>query len=85
MTVNGVKVLQKEVHVPHGVIVVLEDFLFMEQYNGHVEEDGDDGVTPIPMTTSADKDFPMIELGTHNLHDKYPSFKNRPASIFLKI
>ena len=87
VTANGVKVLQKEVHVPHGVIVVLEDFLFMEQYNGHTHknaddvdgvegDDGDDGVdsvTPILMITSADEDFPMIELGTHNIHDKYLS------------
>jgi len=66
VTANGVKVVQKEVHVPHGVIVVLEDFLFMEQYNGPPDEDS---MTPIPMITSADSDFPMIELGTHNLHD----------------
>ena len=70
VTANGVKVVQKEVHVPHGVIVVLEDFLFMEQYNGPPDEDS---MTPIPMITSADSDFPMIELGTHNLHDKYLS------------
>ena len=32
--VNGVKIMHKEVHVPHGVILVLEDYLFMDQYNG---------------------------------------------------
>ena len=36
--VNGVKIMHKEVHVPHGVILVLEDYLFMDQYNGDDEQ-----------------------------------------------
>jgi len=83
VTVNGVKILQKEVHVPHGVILVIDDFLFMDQYNGKVQDKtqgpvGDqvqvkdsllDQFSSIPMITSSDNDFPMIELGTHNLLD----------------
>ena len=30
--------MHKEVHVPHGVILVLEDYLFMDQYNGDDEQ-----------------------------------------------
>ena len=69
VTVNGVKILQKEVQVPHGVILVLEDFLFMKQYHGDAEASATQ-FSSIPMITSSDHDFPMIELGTHNLHDR---------------
>lgn len=34
--------MHKEVHVPHGVILVLEDYLFMDQYNNNNNQDIED-------------------------------------------
>lgn len=67
--VNGVKIIQKEVKVPHGVILVLEDYLFMDQYHGDIESSASQ-FSAIPMITSSSDDFPMIELGTHNQQDR---------------
>ena len=71
MAVNGVRVVGKEVRVPpNGVIVVLEDYLFMDEYH-HGDDDvlgseSHDLFSTIPMVTSSDDHFPMIELGTHD-------------------
>ena len=67
---NGVKITQKEANVPHGVILVLEDYLFMDQYHGDIEGSASQ-FSSIPMVTSSSDDFPMIELGTHNQQDRY--------------
>ncbi len=70
--VNGVRIARTNVQVPHGVILVLDDYLFMEVYHGDIQ--GAHSILsangPIPMiTSSGEGGFPMIELGTHDLHD----------------
>lgn len=65
--VNGVKIVGKEVRVPpNGVIIVLEDYLFMDEYHGDVEGSESQLFSAIPMVTASDGSdhFPMIELGT---------------------
>lgn len=66
--VNGVKIIGKEVRVPpNGVILVVEDYLFMDEYHGDVEGSESQLFPAIPMVTaSSDESFPMIELGTHD-------------------
>lgn len=67
--VNGVKIIGKEVGVlPNGVIIVLDDYLFMDEYHGDVEGSESQLFPAIPMVTSSDtsESFPMIELGTHD-------------------
>lgn len=79
--VNGVKITQKEANVPRGVILVLEDYLFMDQYHGDIEGSASQ-FSSIPMVTSSSDDFPMIELGTHNQQDRY--FSSLCHSFFFK-
>lgn len=67
--VNGVRIVGKEVRVPpNGVIVVLEDYLFMDEYHGDVEGSESQLFSAIPMVTASDDTdhIPMIELGTHD-------------------
>ena len=51
---------------PNGVIIVLEDYLFMDEYHGDVEGSESQLFSAIPMVTASDGSdhFPMIELGT---------------------
>ena len=67
---NGVAIVENDVHVPHGVILVVEDYLFMDQYHGDTEMSASRFSASIPMITSSEGGFPMIELGTHNIHDR---------------
>ncbi|XP_046652352.1 uncharacterized protein LOC124343179 [Daphnia pulicaria] len=65
--VNGIRIVGKEVRVPpNGVIIVLEDYLFMDEYHGDVEGSESQLFSAIPMVTASDGSdhFPMIELGT---------------------
>lgn len=72
--VNGVRIVGKEVRVPpNGVIIVLEDYLFMDEYHGDVEGSESQLFSAIPMVTASDGSdhFPMIELGTAHDDERY--------------
>lgn len=79
--VNGVRIMGKEVSVPpNGRIIVLEDYLFMDEYHGDVEGSESQLFSAIPMVTATSGDgtdhIPMIELGTHDTL----VFSNLPAT-----
>lgn len=58
---------------PNGVIIVLEDYLFMDEYHGDVEGSESQLFSAIPMVTASDGSdhFPMIELGTAHDDERY--------------
>ena len=77
---NGVSIVDRPVSVPHGVILVLDDYLFMDQYHGDIQVSASE-FSAIPMTSSSEGGFPMIELGTHDHdHDHLQSLKSAAES-----
>ena len=70
---------------PNGVIIVLEDYLFMDEYHGDVEGSESQLFSAIPMVTASDGSdhFPMIELGT--AHDDDHSDGSASVFVFFKL